>query len=71
MEGCLLLGVVCLTDLLVVGDQFRYGFHSSVIDSIPLIGVSRIRVHKRGCSAPHAQVTMAWSAVGHSGLTLL
>ena len=37
--------VVCLTGLFVVGDQFRYGFHSSVIDSIPLIGVSRIRVH--------------------------
>ena len=45
--------VVCLTGLIVVGDQFRYGFHSSVVDSMPLIGVSWIRVCRRGCSQRH------------------
>ena len=37
--------VVCLTGLFVVGDQFRHSFHSRVVDSIPLIGVSRLCVH--------------------------
>ena len=65
-------GVVCLTGLFVVGDQFRYGFHSSVVDSMPLIGVSWIRVYRRGSSQRHTP-KLRWHdrLCLHSGLTLL
>ena len=59
--------VVCLAGLFVIGDQFRYGFHSSVVDSMPLIGVA-----DSGCSQRHT-LKLRWHdrLWSYSGLTLL